>query len=199
MKKVTLITLFSIGMLAFTTAPIGYQVGDTATDFSLKGVSGKMVSMSSYEGAKGYIVVFTCNSCPYSVAYEDRIIALHDKYGTKGFPVIAINPNDDEKSPKDSYLLMKVRATEKDFPFAYVYDATQEVTKSYGATNTPHVYVLDKNKEVRYIGAIDNNTRDGAAADKKYVEDAVDALLLGDQVSNTKTKAIGCTIKWAAK
>jgi peroxiredoxin len=199
MKKVTLITLLGIVMLAFTTAPTGYQVGDIATDFSLIAISGEMVSLSSYEEAKGYVVVFTCNSCPYSVAYEDRIIALHDKYESKGFPVIAINPNDDEKSPKDSYELMKVRAKEKKFPFAYVYDTTQGVTKAFGATNTPHVYILDKNREIKYIGAIDNNTKDAALADKKYVEDAIDALLRGDEVSNTKTKAIGCTIKWADK
>lgn len=198
MKKYVFLTLISLFALAFTLDKGGYEVGDKASDFSLKNVDGKMVSLASYEDAKGYIVVFTCNSCPYSVAYEDRIIELHNKYAPKGYPVIAINPNDDEKSPKDSYDLMKVRAKEKNFPFAYVYDDTQSITKSYGATNTPHVYVLDKDRTVKYIGAIDNNTRDASAADKKYVEDAVDALIKSKEVPTKKTKAIGCTIKWAS-
>jgi peroxiredoxin len=199
MKKFTALSAFALLAVLLTSFIVkdGYKVGDTAMDFSLKNVDGKMVSLADYKDAKGYIVIFTCNSCPYSVAYEDRIIELHEQYADKGFPVIAINPNDVEKSPKDSYELMKVRAEEKDFPFAYVYDKTQEITKAYGATNTPHVYVLDKDRTVKYIGAIDNNTRDASAADKKYVEDAVDALMEGDDIPVTKTKAIGCTIKWS--
>ncbi len=198
MKKYILLTLGAILVLAFTTKREGYTVGDKATDFSLKSVDGTMVSLKSYKEANGYIVIFTCNSCPYSVAYEDRIIALHNKYAAKGYPVIAINPNDDEKSPKDSYELMKVRAKEKDFPFAYVYDTTQEVTKAYGASHTPHVYLLNQDMIVKYIGAIDNNTKDAISADKKYVEDAVDALINNKEVATEKTKAIGCTIKWAS-
>lgn len=198
MKKYILLTLGAILVLAFTTKREGYTVGDKATDFSLKSVDGTMVSLKSYKEANGYIVIFTCNSCPYSVAYEDRIIALHNKYAAKGYPVIAINPNDDEKSPKDSYELMKVRAKEKDFPFAYVYDTTQEVTKAYGASHTPHVYLLNQDMIVKYIGAIDNNTKDAVSADKKYVEDAVDALINNKEVATEKTKAIGCTIKWAS-
>ena len=182
---------------AFTLSS-GYNVGDKVKDFNLKNVDGKMVSLESYEDAKGYIVVFTCNSCPYSVAYEDRIIDLHKDLAPKGFPVIAINPNDVKKSPKDSYDLMIKRAKEKDFPFAYVYDESQEVTKEFGATNTPHVYVLDKDMVVRYIGAIDNNTRSAADADKKYVREAVESIIKNEEISNNKTKAIGCTIKWAS-
>jgi thiol-disulfide isomerase/thioredoxin len=157
-----------------------------------------MISMDSYENAKGFMIIFTCNTCPYSVAYEDRIIALHEKYANKGVPVIAINPNDDEKSPKDSFDKMKVRAEEKGFSFPYVYDETQEITKAYGATNTPHVYVLDADGIVKYIGAIDNNTKSAEDANKKYVENAVDAVLQGNEVPEKKTKAIGCTIKWAS-
>ena len=100
-------------LLAATPANPGYQVGDTATDFKLKNVDGKMVAMADYKDAKGFIVTFTCNTCPYSVAYEDRIIALHKKYAPKGYPVIAINPNDVNVSPKDSYADMQQRAKEK--------------------------------------------------------------------------------------
>ena len=198
MKNLLIIGLAILVSLAFTVEKGGYIVGDEATDFKLKNVDGKMISLSSYENAKGYIVVFTCNSCPYSVAYEDRIIELQKKYADKGFPVIAINPNDDVKSPKDSFDKMKLRAKEKKFNFAYVYDDTQEITKAYGATNTPHVYVLDADRTVKYIGAIDNNTKSASDADKKYVEDAVEALLAGKKVQTEKTKAIGCSIKWAS-
>lgn len=198
MKKVISLSLVLMAILAFSFKKGGYEVGDKATDFSLKNVNGKMISMNSYEDAKGFMIIFTCNTCPYSVAYEDRIIALHQKYVDKGVPVIAINPNDDEKSPDDSYEKMIVRAKEKGFPFPYVYDETQEITKAYGATNTPHVYVLDADKTVIYIGAIDNNTKSAENADKKYVEDAVDALLKESEVPEKKTKAIGCTIKWAS-
>jgi len=198
MKKLIGLSFLLIFMFAFTVRKGGYDVGDKAMDFSLENVDGEMVSMESFEDAKGFIIIFTCNSCPYSVAYEDRIIALHEKYAEKGVPIIAINPNDDEKSPADSFEKMMVRAEEKGFPFPYVYDKTQEIMKSYGATNTPHVYVLDAERNVKYIGAIDNNTQSAENADKKYVEDAVDALLEGEEVPEKKTKAIGCTIKWAS-
>ncbi|WKV10751.1 thioredoxin family protein [Marivirga harenae] len=198
MKKLIGLSLVLIALVAFSFKNGGYELGDKATDFSLKNVNGEMVSMQSYVEAKGFMIIFTCNSCPYSVAYEDRIIELHEKYASKGIPVIAINPNDDEKSPRDSFDKMVVRAKEKGFPFPYVYDETQEITKAYGATNTPHVYVLDANRTVKYIGAIDNNTKSAEAANKKYVEDAVDAVLSGTEVPEKKTKAIGCTIKWAS-
>jgi peroxiredoxin len=198
MKRFMTLSFALIILGAFSLKKGGYEIGDNATDFSLKNVDGEMLSMESFEDAKGFIIIFTCNSCPYSVAYEDRIIALHEKYAEKGVPVIAINPNDDEKSPEDSFEKMIVRAEEKGFPFPYVYDETQEVTKRYGATNTPHVYLLDASKTVKYIGAIDNNTQYADKADKKYVEDAVDALLKGKEVPEKKTKAIGCTIKWAS-
>jgi peroxiredoxin len=198
MKKVISLSLVLIALMAFSLKKIGYEVGDKARDFSLKNVDGEMVSMDSYEDVKGFMIIFTCNSCPYSVAYEDRIIELHEKYANKGVPVIAINPNDAEKSPKDSFAKMIERAKDKSFPFPYVYDETQEITKTYGATNTPHVYVLDADRTVKYIGAIDNNTKSAEDADKKYVEDAVDAILMGTEVPEKKTKAIGCTIKWAS-
>ncbi|MEJ8801963.1 thioredoxin family protein [Pontibacter sp. H249] len=176
----------------------GYAVGDTARDFRLKNVDGKMVSLTDYEEAKGYIVIFTCNTCPFSKMYEDRINALHAKFADKGFPVIAINPNDARKKWGDSYDNMIDRAKEKGFKFPYVQDKTQEIARAYGATNTPHVYVLNKDRKVVYIGSIDNNARDAASADKLYVEDAIMALENNKAPEISKTKAIGCTIKWAS-
>jgi peroxiredoxin len=140
--------------------------------------------------------VFTCNHCPFAKAYEDRIIALHNKYAAKGYPVVAINPNDKDLEPSDSYENMQKRAKEKKYPFAYLYDETQEIARTYGAMRTPHVYLLDKSMTVRYIGAIDDNSEDASAVKEKYLENAVDALLAGKPVPTAETKAIGCGIKW---
>ncbi|NEM99701.1 thioredoxin family protein [Pontibacter burrus] len=194
--------LLVVGMLLAATPAnnTGYQVGDKARDFKLKNVDGKMLSMADYKDAKGFIVTFTCNTCPYSVAYEDRIIALHNKYAPKGYPVIAINPNDVTASPKDSYADMQQRAKDKKFPFAYLYDETQEITRAYGATRTPHLYIVQKQKDntykVAYIGTIDDNSRDASKVEKKYAEAALDELVANKAVSQPNTKAIGCTIKW---
>ena len=205
MKKINLV--FSVLVLALAvqtsvfaqgSAGKGYKPGDVATDFKLKNVDGKFVSLADYSKAKGYIVVFTCNHCPYAVAYEDRIIALDKKYASKGYPVIAINPNDPAAQPKDSYQAMQVRAKEKAFSFPYLFDDGQKIYPQYGATKTPHVFVLNKEKGknvVRYIGAIDNNYADAADVSQRYVGAAVDALLAGKEVKQTTTAAIGCSIK----
>lgn len=176
----------------------GYQIGDIATDFNLKNIDGKSVSLKDYEAAKGFIVIFTCNHCPYAVAYEDRIIALQEKFGKLGYPVIAINPNNPEKQKEDSFEKMQVRAKEKRFNFPYLFDEGQKIYPQYGATKTPHVYVLQKTKKgnvVQYIGAIDDNYSDEKAVKIHYVQDAVQALLNGKEVSVKTTKAIGCSIK----
>ncbi len=179
----------------------GYGIGDKASDFNLKSVDGKMISLSD-KSDKGAIVIFSCNTCPYVVAYEDRMAELHNKYAPKGYPVISINSNDSKVSPGDSFEKMKKRATDKNFPFPYVYDESQEVIKAYGGMRTPHVYILHKegnNHIVKYIGAIDNNYQNASAVTEKYVEDAMDAILNGKPVANQTTKAIGCTIKWTKK
>jgi peroxiredoxin len=180
------------------TGDKGYEVGDIAADFKLKNIDGKMVSLADYKDAKGFIVIFTCNTCPYAVMYEDRIIDLDKKYASKGYPVIAIMPNDTDIKPGDNMEAMKARAASKGFTFPYLIDKEQEVYPQYGATKTPHVYLLEKTNagnEVKYIGAIDDNYKDAAAVSTKYVENAVDALLEGEKVSETKTRAIGCSIK----
>ena len=199
LKSILLVSVFIIAT-AFTIRPVadGYKIGDTATDFKLKNVDGKMVSMSDYENAKGFIVIFTCNHCPFSIAYEDRIIDLDKQYKDKGYPVIAINPNNPEISKGDDFVSMQKRAKEKGFTFPYLFDAGQEIFPQYGATRTPHVFLLnkeDKELKVAYIGAIDNNYSDATAVTEKYVEDAINALIKGEKPSPNFTKAIGCTIK----
>ncbi len=197
------IILFAYSLLFLSTPTDlvngdGYKIGDVATDFSLLNVDGEMVSLADFEDAKGFILIFTCNTCPYSVAYEDRIIALDKAYKSKGYPVIAINPNDPAAIDGDDLADMKVRATEKGFNFPYLQDVGQQVYPQYGATKTPHVFVLQKegnNNIVRYIGAIDDSSRKPNKVKKRYVEQAVDALLAGKSPSTTTTKAIGCSIK----
>ena len=150
MKKMILSTVLALMALILVNA--GLKPGDEATGFTLKNVDGKSVSLSDYKDQSGVILVFTCNPCPFAKAYEQRIIKLHNTYSDMGFPVVAINPNDVDISPDDTMEQMKARAREKDYPFVYLKDETQEVYKSYGATKTPHIYLLkkhgDKFKEI---------------------------------------------------
>jgi peroxiredoxin len=198
MKK---LIVFLAATLLFTsfTKDGGYQVGDKAADFKLKNIDDKLFALADLKDAKGFIVIFTCNHCPYAVKYEDRIVALNDKYVELGYPVVAINPNDAVAYPADNFENMKKRAKSKSFTFPYLVDETQGIAKIYGASKTPHAFVLRKEGSdliVKYIGAIDDNTEDASAAKEKYVEQAVDALLEGKTVKTTSTKAIGCGIKW---
>ena len=197
-KAILVLAVVSVAT-AFTMVPAkGYKVGDVAADFSLENIDGTMVSLADYKEAKGFVVVFTCNTCPYSVAYEDRIIALDKKYKNQGYPVIAINPNDPAAKSGDSMAAMKVRAKDKGFTFPYLFDKGQKVYPMYGASRTPHIYILEKQNGqniVQYIGAIDNSSRDEAAVTEKYAEDAIDALLAGKKLEKTYTRAIGCSIK----
>jgi peroxiredoxin len=200
MKKLLVLfaaVLFSVSAMAQSQ---GYQVGDKAIDFRLINVDGNYVSMADFPDAKGFIVIFSCNHCPYVVAYEDRMIELHNEFAPKGFPVIAINPNDPVAEPRDSYELMQVRAKEKGFPFPYLKDRGQKIYPIYGATRTPHVYLLERQGDdlvVAYIGAIDDNFRDADQVEEKFLANAIEALLAGERPNPDVTRAIGCTIKTA--
>ena len=196
-KSILLLAVVALTTAAFTLKPVaGYAVGDTISDFKLKNVDGDFLSLSDYDDAKGFIIIFTCNTCPYSVANEDRIIALNDKYEDSGYPVIAINPNNPISVPQESMEKMKIRSDEKGFNFPYLLDEGQKVYPRFGATKTPHVYIVTKNDmKVQYIGAIDNSSRDEDAVTEKYVENAVDALLSNKKIEKTTTVAIGCSIK----
>ncbi len=198
MKKI-LFLIASVLVFASFTQEGGYQVGDKVADFKLKNIDDKYVSLADNKESKGFIVIFTCNHCPYAVKYEDRIVALHKKYASQGYPVVAINPNDAVQFPADSYPSMKKRAKEKSFTFPYLVDETQEIARTYGASKTPHVFILQKEEKelvVKYIGAIDDNTDNPSAVKEKYAEDALNALLEGKPVAVTQTKAIGCGVKW---
>lgn len=179
--------------------PSSYVVGDKADDFSLRNVDGRMVSFSDYTTAKGFILVFTCNHCPYAQLYEQRIIELHRKFNPKGFPVIAINPNDPSIVPDDSFDEMVKRARAKRYPFVYLFDENQRIYPLFGANRTPHAFVLDKNLVLRYIGAIDDNAETPAAVKRKYVENAVESVLRGERPDPDFTRAVGCPIRGKRK
>jgi len=202
MKTLHIITLLVITVLSSLTDSTlpspGYGIGDIIEDFKLKNIDGSMVSLADYKDAKGFIITFTCNTCPYAKMYEDRIIELDKKYAPLGYPVIAIMPNNTQVKPGDSFEEMQKRAQVKGFTFPYLIDEDQNVYPKFGATKTPHMYVVEKTKKgniVQYIGAIDDNYKDASAVSRKYVEEAVDALLDGDEVKEKITRAIGCSIK----
>lgn len=180
------------------TETTSYQIGDVVQDFKLINTDDKMLSLADMEDAKGYIVIFTCNHCPFSVMYEDRINELDAKYKALGYPVVAINPNDIIAFPEDGPEPMKVRAKEKEFTFPYLYDETQEVARAFGALKTPHVFLLNKEEKglvLKYVGAIDDSTK-GDDIEEQYVAMAIEAIQQGKEVNPTNTKAIGCSVKW---
>ena len=204
MKTLKILVLLTVALVAAAAVifgmrdyKTGYEVGDIATDFSLKDVSGNQVSLSQFNDAKGFILVFMCNTCPFSIANEERILALDKKYKSVGFPVIGINPNNPVVSPGDSFEAMQQRAKEKNFTFPYLFDEGQQVYPQYGATKTPHVFILKKENGlvVKYMGAIDDSVRDSETVTEKYVENAINSLLSDEDIKTTSTKAIGCSIK----
>ncbi len=201
MKKTALTFLFGLLLIPFAMGQ-GYDIGDEAMNFKLKNVDGSYVSLSDYQDEKGVIVIFTCNHCPYAQAWEERIIQIDRQFDDKGYPVVAIQPNDPELQPQDSYKNMQKRAREKNYPFPYLFDETQEVYRTYGAERTPHVFVLENQSGdfiVQYIGAVDDNYKNPDQVKEKYLASAVKALLGDSRPDPQKTKAIGCSIKDKSK
>jgi len=198
MNVIYSLLIFFAAVLTTDSVDNGYDIGDIATDFNLENIDGKFVSLSDFIDAEGFIIVFTCNTCPYAVLYEDRIEALNKKYASQGYPLIAIMPNNVQTKPGDSMKSMKQRAIDKGFTFPYLMDAGQKIYPQYGATKTPHVYILESTTRgpvVRYIGGIDDNYKDATLVKTNYVEDAIEALKKGNLIKQTTTRAIGCSIK----
>lgn len=173
------------------------KIGEQAPQWSgIPGVDGKQHSLSDYQDAKLIVIVFTCNHCPVAVAYEDRLIELQKDYQAKGVQLIAINVNN---MPNDRLDKMKERAQEKGFNFPYLYDASQKTARNYGATNTPHVFVLDQDRRLAYRGGIDDNFQKANAVKTQYLRDALDSLLAGKELAQADTPHPGCGIKWDKK
>ncbi|HEV2292778.1 MAG TPA: thioredoxin family protein [Tepidisphaeraceae bacterium] len=175
------------------------ELGQSAPDFNLPDVHGKDYSLASFQDAKLLVVVFSCNHCPYVIGSEDRMIAFANDYGPRGVAMIAINSNETEGHPTDSFEHMKQRAAEKRFPFPYVRDDSQEVALKYGALRTPHYYVFDEDRKLRYTGRMDDNPRTPGKQTTRELRDAVDALLAGRKPPVELTNPIGCNVKWKGK
>jgi peroxiredoxin len=172
------------------------ELGRDAPDFDLPGVDGNNYSLSSFSQAKLLIVVFSCNHCPYVVGSEDRMNALCGDYAPRGVAMIAINSNEIENHPTDSIEHMIARAEEKGFQFAYVRDDSQDIAKAYGALRTPHYYVFDTDRKLRYTGRMDDGPRQPGTETTHELRDALDALLAGQQPPEPITNPIGCNVKW---
>lgn len=169
----------------------GYQIGDKINDFSLPNTEGEMISLSSYKNAKGYIIVFSSNVCPYVVASEQRIVQAHKEMAPKGYPVIAINSN---VGDEESLLSMKKRTSEQGFPFDYLKDESS-VFQKFGATKTPQFFVVDKDMVLRYMGSMDDSPRSAEDVTENYLAKAVKSLSENRLPDPAVTKSIGCSIK----
>lgn len=195
--KNLVIGMLLLGFFSVNAQKKGYEIGDKVENFSLKDVSGEKISLADYTEAKGFIVAFTCNTCPVAQAYEDRLIALDNQFRELGYPVIAINPNDPDAQKGEALEHMQQRAKDQGFTFPYLYDPDHVVTKKFAPTRTPHMFIVQKVDDdmvVKYIGAIDDS-QDGTPTNL-FVENALTDLMQGKDPSTPLTKAIGCEIKW---
>ncbi len=172
------------------------KIGDPAPSFSLPGVDGRTHALDGLADKPVLVVVFSCNHCPYVQAYEDRLVAIQRDYAGRGAQVIAINSNDDVQYPEDRFEQMVARAKAKGFNFLYLRDASQATARAYGATHTPQLFVFDRARTLRYTGKIDDNWQNPQAVTRRFLRDAIDALLNGRDPAEAQTHAIGCTIKW---
>lgn len=180
----------------------GYRIGDVVADFTLKNVNGELVNLAGYASKQGVIILFTSTHCPFAKSYEDRFLALDKKFSERNFPVIAINPNDPGSYEDDTFEQMKERAKIKGYTYPYLSDDNQQVAKAFGAIRTPEVFVLKNNQGkfvLAYSGSPDDNPQDENGVSRRYVEDAVNNLLDGKPVATTRSRAIGCPIKWKEK
>ncbi|HEY1922263.1 MAG TPA: thioredoxin family protein [Tepidisphaeraceae bacterium] len=175
------------------------DIGDPAPDFNLPGTDGKHYSLADFKDAPMLVVVFSCNHCPYVVGSEARIIRFVNDFAPRGMKMIAINSNETEQHPMDSFDLMVTRVKEKKFPFTYVRDESQEVALAYGALRTPHFYVFDAQRKLRYTGRMDDNPKNEALAKTHELRDAVEAILAGRKPPMEKTNPLGCNVKWKGK
>lgn len=202
------LSIFKISLCIFflisttSKAQNTYKLGDVVNDFSLKNIDGKVVSMANYTNVNGFIVVFYSEQCPLSLAYEDRMIALNVKYATKGFQVLAINPNDITTKPNNNFEIMIASAKNKVYTFPYLFDENQEVSAAFGAKSTPQVYLLQNTKKgfiLAYTGLIDNDIEDINSFNSiKYVENAVNQLIAGKKITINQTNFMGCPINYKA-
>ena len=184
---------------AAAPTPIALGTAIPMADTKLKNVDGKDVTIAGEKGAKGTLVVFTCNACPWAKKWEGRLASLGNEAEKKGIGVIAINSNDPGKNPEDGYDVMQARAKSRSMKFAYAVDGTSDLARAFGASRTPEVFLFDAGGKLVYHGAIDDNADDAKKVAKPYLKDAVNAVAAGKAVPTAETKALGCGIKYRAK
>jgi peroxiredoxin len=172
------------------------KLNEPAKPFTLPGVDDKTHALSDYKDKEAVVVIFSCNHCPYVKAWEDRMVQIQADYAPKGVQLLVINANDVKAFPDDSFPKMKERAKEKGFNFPYLFDESQAVARAYGAERTPEVFVFDKQAQLRYHGAIDDNYDHPGAVKDHYLRVALDAVLGAKPLSVSETQPAGCTIKW---
>ena len=202
MAHLTLVTpLGTVFLLAASQFGLALAIGDRApaADVKMRSVDGRELSFTEVAGAKGTLVIFSCNHCPWVKAWEGRIAELGNAYQAKGFGVIVVNPNDPATYPEDSFQVMQERAKERGFQFPYVVDATSGVARAFGATRTPEAFLFDAAGVLVYHGAIDDNAEDAAKVAKHFLRDALEAVGAKAKPAVAETKAIGCSIKFRSK
>lgn len=195
LKKILSVALLMLNITAYG----GLKPGGVAKEIALKNIDGKYAGTKNHPQAKGFIVVFTCNHCPFAKLYQQRMNELEQHYSPLGYEVLAISSNDADAVPEDNYAAMQARAKEQHYQFPYLYDETQEVARAFGAVKTPHAFVLERVGDkliVRYSGAIDDNGAEPDQVKHAFVADAVDALLQHKEVPVAETKSVGCALKW---
>lgn len=191
--------MLTISPSVVAQSPKGYSLGDAVTDFRLKGVDERPVTLADYKDQRGVIVVFTSNHCPFARAYEDRLISLDRKFSAQGYPVLAVMSNDPKAYDDDSFQNMQARSRSKNYSFAVGMDETQATAKAFGVTRTPEVFILKQTGGqfiVEYMGTVDDSPQDAASVQRRYVDEAVSGLLAGRPVQSPITKPIGCAVKW---
>ncbi len=175
------------------------QIGAPAPDFSLPGVDGKTYSLADFASSKLLVIVFSCNHCPYVIGSEERMIRFHADYAARGVAFVSINSNEEETHPTDSLGHMIERAREKGFAFPYLRDLSQQIAVAYGALRTPHYYVFDQDRTLRYTGRMDDNPRNPGQETTRELRDAVEALLRDEAPAVALTNPLGCNVKWQGR
>jgi peroxiredoxin len=173
------------------------SLGEKAPPFDLPGVDGRSHSLESFSGSRVLVVVFTCNHCPYSKAYEDRLVSIQSDFKKKGVQLVAINSNDEGAYPEDGFEMMISRAKEKGFNFPYLRDESQSVVGAYGAVCTPHIFAFDSSRTLRYRGRVDDS-KDPSKVTSHDLRNALDDLVAGSEVRVPDTRPFGCSIKWSS-
>jgi peroxiredoxin len=188
-----LITIFSV--ITAKELPIGSAI-PLADEILLDAVSGETITLNNSRGSEGLLVIFSCNTCPWVIRWQDRYVSITEAYESRGIGVVALNPNAAWRDGEESPEVMQSHAKKYGYNFPYVIDEDSKLASAFGATRTPHIYLFDKTGTLVYRGAIDDNARDAGAVKQPYLTNALDALLNGEAISATETKALGCTIKF---